>query len=132
MSSGRGRVCIKKYWCDICGLLFTRSTSVARHKQSVHDKVRYQCPLCTQSFTQKSHLGMHIRNIHHDFLQKSGGAEAGTEMVTGTTTATASAAAVTTATTTVTATPKAAVSATATGNGNKNNISDKSSDFVVG
>ncbi|KAK2163484.1 hypothetical protein LSH36_79g11055 [Paralvinella palmiformis] len=54
----------KEYQCDICNETFSQSHCVKRHKQSVHEKIRFPCNMCDKSFTQVAQLRRHQRIYH--------------------------------------------------------------------
>ncbi len=50
--------------CDRCGLLFTWSGDLSRHRQSIHLNRRYSCNRCDKSFTRQDSLTHHIKKVH--------------------------------------------------------------------
>jgi len=53
-----------RFVCDICGQTFKHVNNVGRHKQAVHEKIRYFCELCDASFGRSYYLQYHIRTRH--------------------------------------------------------------------
>ncbi|KAF8809900.1 hypothetical protein BYT27DRAFT_7209849 [Phlegmacium glaucopus] len=50
----------KRYGCDICGQIFTRSGDVRRHKESRHDNSEgCRCPFCDRVLTRQDALQRH-------------------------------------------------------------------------
>lgn len=51
--------------CDLCGRLFKKRSSIARHKNAVHLGVRpFSCTICGFSFQQRCDLRKHIQSVH--------------------------------------------------------------------
>lgn len=63
--SGGGK---KRYFCDICGQAVSAFSSIKRHKDAVHFKIKKkfklrECPVCLKSFFQ---LAKHLKIKHRD------------------------------------------------------------------
>ena len=55
--------------CDICKWAsFTTYMALKRHKQTVHEGIRYSCTHCKKSYTQQSTLAAHIKLKHSSYL----------------------------------------------------------------
>ena len=46
--------------------MFTGPEILKRHKQTVHEGVRFQCTLCEKSFSQPNNLKLHIKKTHDE------------------------------------------------------------------
>ena len=53
-----------KHSCDQCKLTFKNPSSLKKHKESKHDKIRYPCDLCDYAATQRSSLKEHKEYKH--------------------------------------------------------------------
>lgn len=58
----------KRYFCDICGQAVSAFSSIKRHKDAVHFKIKKkfklrECPVCLKSFFQ---LAKHLKIKHRD------------------------------------------------------------------
>ena len=56
------------YPCDQCTYEAKSKGNLKKHKQSIHEKIKYPCPHpwgCDYESTQSSHLNRHIRNFDH-------------------------------------------------------------------
>jgi len=55
---------IRKFKCNLCGYLTTKTCKFKRHMNSRHFNVRYFCDKCDHSFSTQYHLLRHQRIIH--------------------------------------------------------------------
>lgn len=67
-ASVNGQKNAKRYFCDICGQAVSAFSSVKRHKDAVHFKIKKkfklrECPVCLKSFFQ---LAKHMKIRHSD------------------------------------------------------------------
>ena len=53
-----------KYACDQCDHQATTQSHLTVHIQSMHEGIKYACDQCDQLFTQKNHLRTHIKKRH--------------------------------------------------------------------
>ena len=49
----------EKYNCDLCGHQVSHKNSLARHKKSVHEGVKFPCGQCIHQATTKGSLAEH-------------------------------------------------------------------------
>ncbi|XP_063705130.1 fez family zinc finger protein erm-like isoform X2 [Culicoides brevitarsis] len=66
--STKGAAGKKRYFCDICGQAVSAFSSIKRHKDAVHFKIKKkfklrECPVCLKSFFQ---LAKHMKIKHRD------------------------------------------------------------------
>ena len=57
----------KESYCYLCCKKFNSAYHLKRHKENVHEKIRYKCDLCEQSYTQKHFLKKHKKEAHDIF-----------------------------------------------------------------
>jgi ribosomal protein S27AE len=57
-----------KYPCDKCGFLATHKGYIKKHKESIHKAVRYSCGQCEYHATSQWHLEAHKQSIHINLL----------------------------------------------------------------
>ena len=50
--------------CKSCGKMFAESSSLSRHKKSIHDGVKYPCKYCEYQATIKQNLDRHVAVKH--------------------------------------------------------------------
>ena len=46
--------------CDECSNIYNNSSRLKRHKQAVHEGIRYHCQICNTGFTQQGNLTRHL------------------------------------------------------------------------
>lgn len=65
---GRKNNAESRFVCDICGLKYSRTFNLRRHKESVHSSnaVSIPCPYCPSTFTRNDNLAQHIKFIHNN------------------------------------------------------------------
>ena len=58
--------CIKimVFTCELCSSTFTYKSSLQKHTNSMHKKIRYPCEKCEKSYTSKQNLASHVQIIH--------------------------------------------------------------------
>ena len=57
---------VKKYYCDICGLAFLKTSELNLHVNKVH-RGKYNCSECGKDFMSLSHLKIHIECVSSEF-----------------------------------------------------------------
>ena len=57
----------KSFHCNLCSSTFTVKSSLTKHIDQIHNKIRYSCEFCEKSFTSKQNLKHHIESVHEDF-----------------------------------------------------------------
>ena len=55
---------LNKYECSECKKTFNNSTSLKRHKRTLHEGISYPCEYCDRKMTQLCHLKNHIARVH--------------------------------------------------------------------
>ena len=50
--------------CNECDFNTSSSTSIWRHKQAIHQGLRFQCPYCKHKAKRSDHLKSHIKYRH--------------------------------------------------------------------
>ena len=55
---------IQIHQCELCQKAYSDARGLARHKQSVHEGIKYACDQCDQQFTDKSYLTKHFLSKH--------------------------------------------------------------------
>ena len=61
----------KLYNCDLCDFKPTRySTDYIRHKESVHEKIRWKCNFCDKTFSRSVNLDKHTKKEHIKLKKK--------------------------------------------------------------
>jgi len=50
--------------CDQCDISCTSAGNLNKHKQKVHEGIRYECPECGRKFGEKCHVTKHIKAVH--------------------------------------------------------------------
>jgi len=55
------------YLCQTCDFRTKDIRSLWRHKQIVHDGIRFQCNICEYKATRKTHLSLHLKSVHVGF-----------------------------------------------------------------
>ena len=50
--------------CDQCDKQYRNFSHLNRHKQSIHDAIKYPCDQCNYKATQSTNLQQHILSVH--------------------------------------------------------------------
>ena len=50
--------------CVYCKRLFSETSSLRRHLNSVHFKLRYSCDVCGKTYSQVAHVTRHKKMVH--------------------------------------------------------------------
>ena len=50
--------------CELCSSTFTVKSSLEKHINSIHKKIRYNCDHCDKSYTQRQNLTFHVLKVH--------------------------------------------------------------------
>ena len=53
---------------DICHTKVTSLAGLQRHKEAIHEKLKFECEKCGKSFCQKSTMKRHIKIVHEGFV----------------------------------------------------------------
>ena len=56
----------KSFSCNLCSSTFSVKSSLTKHIDQIHNKIRYSCDLCEKSFTSKQNLKFHIESVHEE------------------------------------------------------------------
>ena len=64
LSNIRFEIMSKSFHCNLCSSTFTVKSSLTKHIDQIHNKIRYSCDLCEKSFTSKQNLKFHIESVH--------------------------------------------------------------------
>ena len=64
LSNIRFEIMSKSFSCNLCSSTFTVKSSLTKHIDQIHNKIRYSCKLCEKSFTSKQNLKFHIESVH--------------------------------------------------------------------
>ena len=57
----------KKFTCEFCLSTFTVKSSVSKHINQIHKKIRFNCDQCEKSYTSKQNLEVHVKSVHENF-----------------------------------------------------------------
>ncbi len=54
----------RPHQCDLCAKSYLTLNHLRRHKQAIHEGLKYKCELCSKEFTHKSSLKQHVNAMH--------------------------------------------------------------------
>jgi len=58
-----------RFNCDQCNQTFANRGGVIKHRQNVHEGIRYECYLCDYKAAQRANLKQHNKKIHMQYIE---------------------------------------------------------------